>query len=229
MTDIQIVQGIKENSEQAWRYIYREYNAKFCRFFVQQWSADSHTADDLFQDACMVLLHNVQADKYTVRLGATLYSYLLAIGKNLMKSHSRQRREDTTENPIDAGITDDEIQIDEQQMEQDRFLEQLITSLPMGCQKLLKQFYFDRMPFDEIASQGEYKNADSAKTQKNKCMNKLKEFAARLINDDEYAEDVVRAAVNRLAVKEIMEEERSDADEWQAAALDAKPDTDKDN
>ena len=53
------------------------------------------------------------------------------------------------------------------------------------------------------------RNADSAKTKKNKCMNKFKDIAAKLIESDEFAEEAVRAAVERAALKELIEDERS--------------------
>ena len=39
-------------------------------------------------------------------------------------------------------------------------------------------------------------------------MNKFKEIAIRLVNDGEYAEEAVRAAVERAALRELLEEER---------------------
>ena len=52
------------------------------------------------------------------------------------------------------------------------------------------------------------RNADSAKTKKNKCMNKFKDIAAKLIESDEFAEEAVRAAVERAALKELIEDEK---------------------
>ena len=61
---------------------------------------------------------------------------------------------------------------------------------------------------DDIASILGMRNADSAKTKKNKCMNKFKDIAAKLIESDEFAEEAVRAAVERAALKELLEDER---------------------
>lgn len=64
---------------------------------------------------------------------------------------------------------------------------------------------------DEIASILGMRNADSAKTKKSKCMNKVKEIAAQLIENDEFAEDAVRNAIERAALRELIEEERYNA------------------
>ena len=43
---------------------------------------------------------------------------------------------------------------------------------------------------------------------KNRCMNQFKEIAKKLIENDEYAEDAVRACVERAVLRELLEEER---------------------
>jgi hypothetical protein len=79
---------------------------------------------------------------------------------------------------------------------------------------------------DDIACALGMRNADSAKTKKSKCMNKFKDIAAQIIESEEFAEDAVRAAVERAALKELLEDERFYAENGIAlAALD----TDKDN
>ena len=52
------------------------------------------------------------------------------------------------------------------------------------------------------------RNADSSKTKKNKCVNKFKDIAAKLIECNEFAEEAVRAAVERAALKELIEDEK---------------------
>jgi hypothetical protein len=52
-------------------------------------------------------------------------------------------------------------------------------------------------------------------------MNKFNEIASRLLESDEFAEEAVRAAVERAALKEIIETARANAQEGiRIAALD---------
>lgn len=53
------------------------------------------------------------------------------------------------------------------------------------CSKILSSFYYNRMSFETIAEALNYKNADTAKVQKNKCMGKLKSFATKLLKEQE--------------------------------------------
>ena len=102
----------------------------------------------------------------------------------------------------------EDISVDEKQKSQDEFLDRVFDSLPSDCKTLLKHFYWGRKPMDRIASVLGMRNADSVKTKKNKCMNKFRNIAAMLIESDEFAEEAVRAAVERAALKELLEDEK---------------------
>ena len=54
------------------------------------------------------------------------------------------------------------------------FVERAVAELTPPCDELLRRFYWDRLSGVEIAQAMNYSNADSVKTQKNKCMKKLK-------------------------------------------------------
>ena len=59
-------------------------------------------------------------------------------------------------------------------------------------------------------------------------MNKFKDIAAKLIESDEFAEEAVRAAVERAALKELLEDERFYAENGiSMAALNVDEETDK--
>ena len=83
MTDLQIVQGIIENDERAWRFIYANMRGallgnlrrKFSGFSAEEWN-------DVFVDTCTALMSNVKRGKYEVRENATLYTYILKIAEN---------------------------------------------------------------------------------------------------------------------------------------------------
>ena len=97
----------------------------------------------------------------------------------------------------------------EKQKEQDKFLDRVFDSIPDSCKILLKKFYWDHKPMSEIASILGMQNADSVKTKKNRCMDKFKEIAKKLVANDEFAEEVVRASVERAALRELLNAERT--------------------
>ena len=215
MTDQQLLIGIIQNDERAWKHICRNMKQGFAAILVQTSSLNSLTnedIEDIFQESCIVLMQKVKSGGIAISRDGALFSYLVQIGKLTACNLVRKRKDITTENVVT--ISDnlhkecEDISVDEKQKSQDEFLDRVFDSLPSDCKTLLKHFYWGRKPMDHIASVLGMRNADSAKTKKNKCMNKFKDIAAKLIESDEFAEEAVRATVERAALKELLENEK---------------------
>lgn len=215
MTDQQLLIGIMQNDERAWKHICRNMKQGFAAILVQTFSFNSLTnedIEDIFQESCIVLMQKVKSGGIAISRDGALFSYLVQIGKLTACNLVRKRKDITTENVVT--ISDnlhkecEDISVDEKQKSQDEFLDRVFDSLPSDCKTLLKHFYWGRKPMDQIASVLGMRNADSAKTKKNKCMNKFKDIAAKLIESDEFAEEAVRATVERAALRELLENEK---------------------
>lgn len=168
--------------------------------------------EDIFQESLIVLMQKVKSGSIVISREGALFSYLVQIGKLTACNLIRKRKDITSEDVVT--ISDnlhkeyEDISVDEKQKSQDEFLDRVFDSLPSDCKTLLKHFYWGRKPMDRIASVLGMRNADSVKTKKNKCMNKFRNIAAMLIESDEFAEEAVRAAVERAALKELLEDEK---------------------
>ena len=204
-----------QNDERAWKHICRNMKQGFAAILVQTSSLNSLTnedIEDIFQESCIVLMQKVKDGGVALSREGALFSLLVQIGKLTACNLVRKRKDITTENVVT--ISDnlhkeyEDISVDEKQKSQDEFLDRVFDSLPSDCKTLLKHFYWGRKPMDQIASVLGMRNADSAKTKKNKCMNKFKDIAAKLIESEEFAEEAVRAAVERAALKELLEDEK---------------------
>ena len=173
----------------------------------------------------MILMENVKKNKFDVRQGSTLFSYFVEIGKRTMQAALRKKAkhhpvpEKNDGSPhivlLWPGTTSKNeepeseiVSTEDKQKEQDRFLDRVFDSIPDACKTLLKKFYWDHKPMDEIASILSLGNANSAKTKKNRCMNDFKNIAKKLVESDEFAEDMVRACVERAMLRELLEDER---------------------
>lgn len=239
MTDAQIVMSIMQNDPRGWRYICRNMKQGFASIIGKTFSFGPTAKDDIediFQDSCLVLMQKIKGGEFTVSREGSVFTCLVQIGKLTAFNLIRKRRPLTSKEEITITVNlhedkqDVEMPLDEKQKAQDEFLDRVFSSIPPDCQMLLKRFYWDHKPMDEIASILGLRNADTAKTKKNRCMKKVKDIASMLLESDEFAEDAVRAAVERAALKELLEEEReySEIPDIAIAALDTEDkDTDK--
>ena len=229
MTDSQLIFGIMQNDERAWRYICREMKPGFASILGQTFSVDrisSEDIEDIFQESLIVLMQKVKSGKVICSHEGALFSYLVQVGKLTACNQLRKKRELNLDDAVTFSlqlhnIEDDEIAAYEKQQAQNELLDKIFGRIPSECSTLLKHFYWNHKPMDEIASILGMRNADSVKSKKNKCMNRIKEIAARIIENDEFAEEVVRNAIERAALRELIEEERIHAESGHSmAALD---------
>ena len=228
MTDSQIIFGIKSNNTLIWSYISRNLKSPFIATLKRFAPLSCLTVDDwedIFQDSCVTLMENIKKDKCEERPGSNLFSYFVEIGKRTMQSdvrkktrhHPKPKEDEETPHIIllwpgkpkpkeeDGEVM--ELSTEEKQTQQNNFLDRVFDSIPDGCKQLLKKFYWDHKPMDEIASILHLGNANSAKTKKNRCMNQFKDIAKKLVDSDEFAEEAVRACVERAMLRELMEDE----------------------
>lgn len=237
MTESRLLIGIMQNDERPWRFICRNMKPGFVSIIRQTFSLNNlsnEDVEDIFQESCIVLMQKVKSGGVSVSREGALFSFLVQIGKLTACNHVRKRKSLTREEVVTISENphkddeDYEISVDEKQKSQDEFLDRVFDSIPSDCKTLLKHFYWGHKSMDDIASILGMRNADSAKTKKNKCMNKFKDIAAKLLENDEFAEEAVRAAVERAALKELMNNERVHAENGVSmAALDEDEDTEE--
>lgn len=237
MTDTQLLIGIMQNDNRAWRYICRNFRSGFFSILGQSFLfGPSAKADieDIFQESLMVLMKKVKNGDVTINRDGALFSYLVQIGKLTACNVIRKKRPLTPEEVITISRNlhkedkDFEMTVTEKQQTQNEFIDRAFDSLPDTCKTIFKNFYWERKQFDEIADIIGYGSEDSVKTKKSKCMKKFVDFAKKLLADDEFAEDAVRDAVERAALRGLINEERVYAETGVTqAALDLEEDSDK--
>lgn len=237
MKESRLLIGIMQNDERTWRYICRNMKSGFVSIIGQAFSfynLSNEDVEDIFQESCIVLMQKVKSGGVSISREGALFSFLVQIGKLTACNLLRKRRPLTAEEMVTISLNlhkedeDYEVSVDEKQKSQEEFLDRVFDSIPSDCKTLLKHFYWGHKSMDDIASILGMRNADSAKTKKNKCMNKFKDIAAKLLENDEFAEEAVRAAVERAALKELINNERVYAENGiSMAALDEDEDTEE--
>lgn len=248
MKDSQIVMGIMQNDERTWKHICRKIKPGFISIIYKLFPSGGKLGleiEDLFQDTCITLMQKVKEGKFDLTHEGALLSYMVQIGKNIAQNQIRKtfkpsKAEDDAPNinpllpSVGKRIPDlnkeresepDEISITDKQQAQNEFLDRVFDSIPIECKRIMKLFHWDHKPMDEIAGILGMKNADSAKTKKSRCMQKFKDIAKMLVESEEFAEESVRAAVERAALRELLERERIYAETGvKSAALDVETD-----
>ena len=236
MTDNELIRGIRENSPAAWRELYKDnydkIRAKIAPMLVR---TKDVTFDDLFDDAMLTLMDNVKDGKVVEGESTNLSGYLYTIcWRMALRLETRSKRAEEKEAILAAEGKDGDKQEPmveeegtsvepEEYAEAMAFLDRVFESIPPKCKSILKRFYWDKLPMSEIAAIHGLRNENSAKTTKNRCMDKFKEIAKAMLADDAKADEAVRRTVERNAIRDLLEEIRKEKDgEWARAALEDK-------
>lgn len=164
MKDKELIAQIKKGDEKALDYIYKKNFKSIIKMVLNNRGTEDE-AQDIYQDALIVLWQKVQKDDFV--LTSKLSTYLYAICKNLwLKELERKSKL--------IGTEKDEVEfIDFEQKERIKIIHDCIDSLGDTCKKVLTYYYFDGMSMQEIAKKLGFANADTAKTKKYKCKKEL--------------------------------------------------------
>lgn len=175
-TDDQFIDGLRSGNSGVLTALYKKYYTIVLKLIVNN-SGTEEAARDIYQETVIVLYEAAQKPDF--QLHCQLQTFIYSIAKRLwlkqLKKNGRTflLKEDDETEPVDVGT---ELQ---DHVARDLEIEKMHKSLAeLGepCATLIRDFYIHRMNMDEIADKFGYTNADNAKNQKYKCLQRLKKY-----------------------------------------------------
>ncbi|MBA3828797.1 MAG: sigma-70 family RNA polymerase sigma factor [Taibaiella sp.] len=158
--------------------IYNRHADTICRW-VKKNGGDSTDADDIYQEAMVVLFEKAQNEDF--RLTCKIGTYLFAVSKHLWYKKLQQRQNQPSELSGDSdewhdkGYEDDVNTHHEREAHYEQ-MDAALDQLGEPCSSLLKAFYHRDRSMTEIAAEFGYTNPENAKTQKYKCLTRLRKI-----------------------------------------------------
>ena len=125
-------------------------------------------AEDIFQDGILILFQNVLHNKF--RGESSVNTYLYSICKNLWLQ--KLRKESKIIDHLDLSEIDLPENTDQQQIN-NQLLLKIMHGLKNDCQKILKEFYYNRKSMDELAKKFRLGSPQAAKNKKSRCLKRL--------------------------------------------------------
>lgn len=178
LTDDELLKGLAGGSDTILTQLYSRY-FPMVLYFVTSNSGSEDDAKDIYQEILIVLYEKVRAG--SLDLQCQLKTYIYSIGRRLWLKQLTQRSRfliRDTETPADDRLATGQVEQDlEEHEERDRQFELMADSLDrLGepCRTLLEDFYVHHLSMQDITEKFGYTNADNAKTQKYKCLMRLK-------------------------------------------------------
>ncbi|HXF99345.1 MAG TPA: sigma-70 family RNA polymerase sigma factor, partial [Bacteroidota bacterium] len=143
------------------------------RAYVLRNNGTEDDAEDLLQDALIVLWERVRSNRFTYR--ARLSTFIYATVKNMWRRRlARSRRESPADIEADTGYIEDATALDIMiESEEARRVHHALDKLGEPCRTLLILFYWEDRSMDEIAEILHFANAETAKSKKYQCKKAL--------------------------------------------------------
>jgi RNA polymerase sigma factor (sigma-70 family) len=169
-----LLQGLALNDTKAIETIYKE-NFNLVQALVVNNNGNTEDAKDVFQEAMIVLYQKVQSGSF--ELNCQIKTFVYSVCRRLwLKRLMQQNRYNFHENTEDIVLVDDEMEDHEKRNTEFAMMEKAMGSLGEPCKSLLEAFYMQKKNMQEIAAGFGYTNAENAKTQKYKCLMRLKKL-----------------------------------------------------
>lgn len=143
--------------------------------FVKNNSGQKADAEDLFQDAMLVLAEKLREDNF--KLTASINTYLYAICKNLWFKKLRNKSYQLTIDEINAPPFQESIATSiENEMSYLEKLKNYLTKITEHCSKLINDIFFNHKPIEAIQEQYNYTSKHNVQNQQHKCIKQIKKI-----------------------------------------------------
>jgi RNA polymerase sigma factor (sigma-70 family) len=175
-TQESIIAGIKSGDEAMMEYVYREYYPMVAHFIIKN-SGNETDAQDLYQEGLLIVFRKLKEGTEVQYLKTYIYS----VCRNKWLAQLRYRRMHA-EKIVDS-LEFFEVWVEEESeaTPYEMAMQQALEALDETCRKLLLAFYFEKQTMDDIAVRFGYNQANTAKSKKNKCMEKIREKAKAIL------------------------------------------------
>jgi len=174
-TDSEVVFGILNNSENIISRLYIAYFPMVLQLIINN-NGTEDDAKDIYQEAIIVLYNKVKRGDF--ELSSKLKTFIYSVCRRLwlkrltqMNRYGGDIRDFQEYSPVD-----EEVETHNERDMQFSKMESALSLLGEPCKTIIEDFYINNRSMQEICESFGYTNADNAKTQKYKCLQRLKKL-----------------------------------------------------
>jgi len=171
LTEQEIFESLKSGSIENLSIVYERYRDECMNWLIRKYACTEDNARELYQVSVITFYENIIRNKFT-EVRTSFKTYLFSIAKNKFMELQRDDQRTTDLSPL-AHYTE-EIVHENRPEEEVMNLKDCLDKLGDPCKALLKKFYYEQCNMVEICKEMGYKNPESARNQKYKCLKRLR-------------------------------------------------------
>lgn len=164
------------NNNKALSYLYEESLVKVRQYILKN-SGTKDDANDIFQDAVIILFNQVRQDKFNEAY--SIDSFIYSVSRNLwIDKVRREKKFSSYESPEQfASISDEGDHLDDLiSKEKTMAMKNVFNKLDEKCKQILNYVIHDKYSMKEIKEKMGYSSENVAKTTHYRCKQYLKEL-----------------------------------------------------
>ncbi len=177
-----MIQELKKGDQAVLGQIYRQYRPDFLAWMDSKYSCGREVARDIYQNTMLTISIQLQNGQLN-QLTSNLKTYIYGVAKNKYREYVRSNgryiqvddkswkdlREESNSPDLQDDIT---------------LVQQCLLQLGEPCKSLLELYYFHGMSMEEILKHMDYKNSNTVKNMKYKCLIRLKELFHKIRREE---------------------------------------------
>ena len=177
-TDSEYLEGLRLGNDAVIRSVYKKHYPVIAKMVLNN-SGTEQEAKDIFQETVLVLYNSVKKPGFA--LSCALQTYLYSVArrlwlKQLHKKNGLSKLDERFYEGEDFAAAETDLEMHEERDQNISRMKDSMGQLGEPCKTLLEDFYTKYLSMEEIAEKFGYTNADNAKNQKYKCLQRLKKI-----------------------------------------------------
>ncbi|MBO9675263.1 MAG: sigma-70 family RNA polymerase sigma factor [Sphingobacteriaceae bacterium] len=174
-TDREVIIGILNNSKDALNKLYKAYYAMVLQFILNN-NGDEDDAKDVYQEAIIVLYNKIKEGNF--ELSSKLKTYIYSVCRRiwLKKLNLNSKKAGNITDYEDVLAVEEDVVAHEEKDAAFVKMQSALDHLGEPCKTIIQDFYIHDLSMQDICEKFGYTNTDNAKTQKYKCLQRLKKI-----------------------------------------------------
>jgi len=170
-----LLKGLAQNDSKAIETIYKD-NFNMVQAFIINNNGSYDEARDIFQEAMIALYEKAQSESFVLTCKINTYVYSICRRLWLKRLQQLGRYTNQVDSLEETVQVEEDLEIHEKRNADFNMMETAMNSLGEPCRSLIEGFYIKKMDMQSLSKEFGYTNADNAKTQKYKCLMRLKKL-----------------------------------------------------
>lgn len=169
-----MIRQLRKGDPKVMQEVYHRYKAEFITWMISQYSCQRLEALEIYHDSLLTMSNKAQNGKLD-DLQSSLKTYIYGVAKNKYREYLRKNKKNHSLLVQEIPDRKDEV-IDTSQEDSINLVEKCLESLGDPCKSILELYYYHEMSMQDISEQMRYKNRNTVKNMKYKCLLRLKEL-----------------------------------------------------